>query len=254
MNSSNDASEGFMSEFAEKLKSNLNVFFHIILKGFSFSVWQAAVVLTLQFLQNLYFIFYPPSDFQWDPESAESGVEFVVKASLVWPYLGETSKEVYFVFFYFCGVALVFVLAAFVVLLAVKGKKKSFLRVALLNVVGFVLLFLQTVFYLPILSKCTASVAMYILFLSCEDGHSVALDNYQCWTTSHYIHLSFGVVFLVLLLVLTVPTTGVYYENNCSSADALRRVSSTADVILKVFQIVMTLTVMLFKGVRVARG
>eukprot|EP00826_Nyctotherus_ovalis_P032091 TRINITY_DN25914_c0_g1_i2.p2 TRINITY_DN25914_c0_g1~~TRINITY_DN25914_c0_g1_i2.p2 ORF type:complete len:109 (-),score=23.98 TRINITY_DN25914_c0_g1_i2:494-820(-) len=92
---------------------------------------------------------------------------------------------------------------------------------------------------------------MYILFLSCEDDYNVALDYYQCWTTSHYIHLSFGVIFLLLLLVLTVPTTGIYYENNCSSTNALRRVSSTGDVILKVFQIVMTLFVMLFKGVSV---
>ena len=77
------------------------------------------------------------------------------------------------------------------------------------------------------------------------------LEDYECWTTMHYIHLSFGVLFLLLLLLLTIPTIAIYYENNCSSTNALRKISSTADVIVKLFQIMMTFSITLFNGVKV---
>jgi len=159
MSNSNDTSEGMISGFTQKLKSSLNVSFYIISKGVSFAVWQAAVVLTIQFLQNLYFVFYPHAgftsfDFEWNPEEAKSAVLFIVKATLIWPYLAENSTDIYFIFFYFCGAVLAFILTVFLVLFITKGKKKSFLHIALIHIIGFILLFLQTLFYLPILSKC----------------------------------------------------------------------------------------------------
>lgn len=85
------------------------------------------------------------------------------------------------------------------------------------------------------------------------DGKNVVITDYTCWTTEHYIHTTFGITFMVILMVITVPTTAIYFENNCSSTNAYKKVSSTADLMSAIFKAIMTIALILFNSVTPCR-
>ncbi len=60
MQQKDEEAETFMSEITDKVKTELNAIFHIALNSLSFPLWQAAVMMTIEFIQTLYFVFYPP--------------------------------------------------------------------------------------------------------------------------------------------------------------------------------------------------
>ncbi len=53
-------SSGKSGLFSEKLKRSIFSTFHSIIQMFSYPFWQASVLLVIEFVQSLFFIFYPP--------------------------------------------------------------------------------------------------------------------------------------------------------------------------------------------------
>ncbi len=260
MQSKDDDSDTLRDGLTARIKSSLNSMFHIILNSLSFPFWQAAVMLTLEFIQSLYFVFYPPAHFEWNFTDAEDGVVFLIKVSLIWPYLGEKSTAIYFFVYYLAGFLLVVALGLLIMFLLVKGKKKSLIRTTVLRILGMFISLLQTVLYLPLLSMVLPFgarikktiiiiIAMYALMTSCSEGKNVVITDYTCWNTEHYVHTAFGLTFLGVLLILVVPTTGIFFENNCSSLNSFKKVSATSDVMWISFKVLLTISLILFNTV-----
>jgi hypothetical protein len=72
-----------------------------------------------------------------------------------------------------------------------------------------------------------------------------------CWTGDHYLHMSFGVLFVLLLLAIVYPTTALFYEDTCTASSAYRKISSDAELSEITFKLLLTVSALLFNYVRV---
>jgi len=87
---------------------------------------------------------------------------------------------------------------------------------------------------------------MFALILSCSYGKNTTLTEYSCWTTEHNVHAAFAIIFLIMLLTLVIPSTGIFYENNCSSANSFTKIYSSADIMWIIFRTFLTFSLLLF--------
>jgi hypothetical protein len=81
-------------------------------------------------------------------------ITFIIKILLVWPYLAEQSETLYFVFFYIAGFLVCLSFSLLIVLIVIRLKRKSLITTTVLHLLGVFLHLLQTVLYLPLISKC----------------------------------------------------------------------------------------------------
>lgn len=140
------------SSVVGRIKSSLNSMFHTMLCEVNVSLWQAMLMLVLEYLQSLYFLFYRSDSFAWEFDSVEATVRLVSKIALVWPYLAEKSSAIYHAVFHICGAVLILTLSIFIFFIVAKVKKKSLLRATTLWVLGVFICLLQTVLYMPLMS------------------------------------------------------------------------------------------------------
>eukprot|EP00826_Nyctotherus_ovalis_P008994 TRINITY_DN12343_c0_g1_i2.p1 TRINITY_DN12343_c0_g1~~TRINITY_DN12343_c0_g1_i2.p1 ORF type:complete len:155 (-),score=35.90 TRINITY_DN12343_c0_g1_i2:152-616(-) len=135
-----------------RIKSSLNSMFHAMLYEVNVALWQAILMLILEYTQSLYFLFYRSNSFSWEFDSVESAIRLVSKIALVWPYLAEKSPAIYHVVFHICGAVLILTLSIFIFFIVIKVKKKSLLRATVLWILGIFICLLQTVLYMPLMS------------------------------------------------------------------------------------------------------
>ena len=90
---------------------------------------------------------------------------------------------------------------------------------------------------------------MYALIMSCKDGKSAVVSDYECWGVEHYVHVAFGATFFVTLLSVTIPTSAIFFENNCSSSNSFRKISSLADVLELAFRAILAICLVIFNTV-----
>jgi len=152
MQSKSDDPDSLLDGITDRMKSSLNSIFHLMLNSLTFPTWQVVVILTLEFIQSLYFLFYEPAAFEWNFPDAESAMEFLIKISLIWPYLAEKSVAIYFAFFYLSGFLLSLCLCLLIAFALIKGKKKSLIRLTLLHLLGIFIHLLQSLLFMPLLS------------------------------------------------------------------------------------------------------
>ena len=251
MQDQNSKSDNVIIDLTGKLKSSLNSIFHTILNDLHISLWQAVLIMLIEYVQSLYFIFYRSNDFSWDFDSPESVIRLVSKITLVWPYAAENSTSILFMIYHLCGALVVGTFAVFIILIVVTIKRKSLILVTILWFIGIIITLLQTVLFLPLISNFIYNLALYLLLISCTDGTSIIIPNYECWTAEHYIHVSFGAFYLFILLALVLPSVGIYFENYSGSDNVLKKISSTADMVDILFKILMTLSLIIFHDVRI---
>lgn len=90
---------------------------------------------------------------------------------------------------------------------------------------------------------------MYLMSVSCSDGESVVIPGYKCWTASHYVHTCLGILYLLVLFVIEIPAVGIYFEDNCTSPNVLKKISATADILVMIFKALLTVSLILFNSV-----
>jgi len=250
MNESGFQDEVTRDDLSSKIKSSLNSVFHTILNGMNIRLWQALIILLLEFIQSLYFLFFIANDFNWKFDSIESSIRLIAQISLVWPYLAEKSRGIYHVIFHICGAYLILTLLIFILFMIIKVKKKSLIHTTILWGLGISLFLTQTVLYLPLMSINKYNLlAMYLMLVNCSEGHSLIIPNYDCWTVSHYVHVSLGMLYLLVLLIIEIPVVGIYFEDNCSSLNIYKKISSAADVLVMIFKFLLTISLILFSSV-----
>lgn len=60
MQQGDDDDDNLVNQMAGKIKTSIFSMFHCVLTNVSFPLWQAMSMMTIEFIQSLYFVFYPP--------------------------------------------------------------------------------------------------------------------------------------------------------------------------------------------------
>lgn len=82
---------------------------------------------------------------------------------------------------------------------------------------------------------------------SCDNNDiNVVIPNYKCWTTEHLLHVGFSLLFILLMIAIAIPTSAFFYENNCSSLNAFKKVSSSSDILNMLIKAILTASLILF--------
>ena len=152
MRNKDSKDENFFQDILSTIRSSLNTMFNTILNELSISFWQAILIIILEYVQSLYFIFCSPSKFDWSFDTMESGIRVLSKITLIWPYFAENNTTVLFMIFHLCGAFLICILACFIFFISVKVKKKSLIRITVIWIIAILLLLIQTILYLPLAS------------------------------------------------------------------------------------------------------